>query len=173
MSTTPITIRKEEPADSAALRRVNEEAFGRAAEADLVDRLRAHGKAVLSLVAIAEAEIVGHILFSEVTIEAGERRIAAVGLAPMAVLPQFQNGGIGSRLVRAGLEACRQAGHTRVVVLGHPAYYPRFGFVPASRYGVKSEYEVPDEVFMALELHAAAFRDCAGIARYQPEFNAV
>ena len=173
MTRTLITVRKEEPADTAAIRRINEQAFGRKAEADLVDLLREHDKVILSLVAIAEDEVVGHILFREVSIEAGERLITAIGLAPMAVLPKFQNCGIGSLLVEAGLDGCREAGHERVVVLGHPAYYPRFGFVPASRYGIKSEYDVPDEVFMALELHDAAFQGCAGVAKYQPEFSAV
>ena len=89
----------------------------------------------------------------------------------MAVLPELQRQGIGSVLVKAGLEACRKANHKGVVVLGHPDYYPRFGFVPASKYGITSEYDAPDEAFMAIELCQGALQGQAGIARYQPEFN--
>jgi putative acetyltransferase len=168
-----IQIRPEQLEDIAAIRRVNERAFNRAAETDLVDRLREHGKVTLSLVAAREAQIVGHILFSPVVIESTQQSIAAVGLAPMAVLPELQNQGIGSQLVKAGLDDCRRLGHQIVVVLGHPDYYPRFGFVPASRHGIRSEYDVPDEVFMAMELQQGALTDCAGTVKYQPEFNDV
>ena len=128
---------------------------------------------MLSLVAVEDGRVVGHILFSPVTIESGERTFSAVGLAPMAVLPELQHRGVGSQLVKAGLDECRKAGCERVVVLGHPEYYPRFGFVPASRYGIGCEYDVPDEVFMALELREGVLLDCHGIAKYQPEFNEV
>jgi putative acetyltransferase len=145
-----------------------------------VDALRARGQAMLSLVAVEAPEVVGHILFSPVTIEpvgepAGESsagRVTALGLGPMAVLPTRQRQGIGSLLVRTGLEACRAAGHGCVVVLGHPEYYPRFGFAPASRYGVRWEHPAPDEAFMLLELRAGALGGRGGIVRYQPEFGA-
>lgn len=166
-------VRPEKPEDIPAIRIVNEQAFGRAAEADLVDALRQNGKAPISLVAEDNGRIVGHILFSPVTVETGERELAGVGLAPMAVLPEFQNRGVGSLLVKDGLERCREAGHTFAVVLGHSHYYPRFGFTPASRFGIKCEYEVPDENFMAIELREGALRNQAGMARYQPEFNEV
>jgi putative acetyltransferase len=166
-----IVIRPEKTEDIAAIRNVNEQAFGRPAEADLVDALRRNGKATLSLVAEDDGQVVGHILFSPVTIESGDARLVGVGLAPMAVLPESQNRGIGSLLVRHGLEACRQSGHQFAIVLGHPEYYPRFGFVPASRFGVKCEYDVRDEAFMALELTEGALRGSAGVAKYQPEFN--
>jgi putative acetyltransferase len=165
-------IREERPEDIAAIYRINEQAFNRPDEAELVNLLREHGKVLLSLVAVEDDRIVGHILFSPVTIEKGEKTVAAIGLAPMAVLPEFQNQGIGSLLVRTGLEQSRKAGHRRVVVLGHPEYYPRFGFVPASRYGIKSEFDVRDEVFMALELYEGALSGCEGIVKYQPEFDA-
>jgi putative acetyltransferase len=168
-----IQIRPERPDDIAAIRRVNERAFHRPAEADLVDLLRERGKVTLSLVAIHEGRVVGHILFSPVVIEATGQSVAAVGLAPMAVLPDWQNQGVGSLLVKAGLDECRGLGHQAVVVLGHADYYPRFGFVPASRYHVGSEYDVPDELFMAVELQPGALAACAGTARYQPEFNEV
>jgi putative acetyltransferase len=163
----------ERPGDRAAIRRVHELAFGRPTEADLVDTLCACGMATLSLVAVEDDRIVGHILFSPVTIESGDRTFRAVGLAPMAVLPKRQRQGIGSQLVKAGLVECRNAGYDGVVVLGHPTYYPRFGFVPASQYGIKSEYEVPDEAFMILPWHEGMLEDRGGVARYQPEFRGV
>ena len=116
-----MTVRPERPGDAAAIRRVNEAAFGRAAEADLVDALRAHGRVSRSLVAERAGMIVGHILFSPVRIDSGRTSTAAIGLAPMAVLPAHQRAGIGSLLVRTGLAECRRAGHGCVVVLGHPS----------------------------------------------------
>lgn len=169
-----VLIRAEEPADAAAVRAVNELAFEQPIEADLVDALRAAGKAVVALVAVAGGRVVGHILFSEVRIEpdAGGAAAVAAGLAPMAVLPELQRRGIGSRLVEAGLARCREAGYGASIVLGHPDYYPRFGYVPASRFGVRSTYDVPDEVFMAQELRPGALAAAAGLARYAPEFDA-
>jgi putative acetyltransferase len=168
-----IVIRRERPDDVTAIRIVNERAFGRPAEANLVDALRAHGKATLSLVAEQDAQVVGHILFSPVTIEADHTVVAGAGLAPMAVLPEQQGRGIGSRLVVAGLAQCRAAGYERAVVLGHPEFYPRFGFIPASRYGLRSEYDVRDEVFMAMELRDGALQGCDGLVKYAPEFSDV
>jgi putative acetyltransferase len=167
-----LLIRPEQP-EAAAIRQVNEQAFGRPDEANLVDTLRRHGKAVLSLVGVERDRIVGHIFFSPVTIESDHHRISAVGLAPMAVVPKRQRRGIGSRLVRAGLDGCRNAGYTYVVVLGQPTYYPRFGFVPARQYGITSEYKVPDEAFMVLAWHGGMLRHRGGLARYEPEFREV
>jgi putative acetyltransferase len=168
-----LRIRPEQPTDLAAIRRVHEQAFGRAAEADLVDIIRRGGKTVLSLVGVEGDRIVGHILFSPVTIESADRIIPAVGLAPMAVIPERQRRGIGSRLIKAALNECRRAGHDYVVVLGHPTYYPRFGFVPASRYGIASEYAVPDEAFMVLAWRGEVWGERGGLARYEPEFRKV
>jgi putative acetyltransferase len=168
-----LIVRNEKPEDIAAIHEVNEKAFGQPAEANLVDALRANGKVTLSLVAVQDDRVVGHILFSPVTIESEKESLAAVGLAPMSVLPEFQNQGIGSRLVRAGLDECRKALHDSVVVLGHPEFYPRFGFTPASRHGIKSEYDVRDEVFMIMELREGALAGRSGIVKYQPEFNDV
>src|SRR5437868_14440298 len=137
-----IHIRPEQPDDLAAIRQVNERAFDGPTEADLVDLLRRRGKVTLSLVADHQGQVVGHILFSPVVIEATGQSVAAVGLAPMAVLPEWQNQGVGSLLVKAGLDECRRLGHQAVVVLGHADYYPRFGFVPASRFHIRSEYDV-------------------------------
>ena len=168
-----VRIRHEQRGEVAAIRRVNELAFGQATEADLVDRLRENGDLTLSLVAVDGDQIVGHILFSPVVIESAGQSIMAVGLAPMAVLPERQRQGVGSSLVEAGLDECRRLGHQAVVVLGHPDYYPRFGFVPASRFRLRSEYDVADEVFMAIELRPGALAGCAGTVKYGPEFSDV
>lgn len=162
-------IRRERPEDIPEVRRVNQSAFDTALEADLVDALRQHARPIVSLVAVESDVVVGHILFSPVTLSS-EPEVAIMGLAPMAVVPTRQRHGIGSALVRAGLEACRRLGGTAVIVLGHPGYYPRFGFVPASAFGLVSEYDVPDDVFMALELRAGALRGKAGMVRYHPAF---
>ena len=168
-----MTVRPERPGDVAAIRRVNEAAFGRAAEADLVDALRAHGRVSRSLVAERAGMIVGHILFSPVRIDSGRTSTAAIGLAPMAVLPAHQRAGIGSLLVRTGLAECGRAGHGCVVVLGHPEYYPRFGFVPASRHGLAWEHSAPDEAFMVLPFREDAIAAGGGVVRYAPEFGQV
>ncbi len=168
-----IVIRHEQPEDIAVIHQIVAQAFGRAAEANLVDALRRNGKGILSLVADDNGRVIGHILFSPVVIEDGERLVSGIGLAPLAVSPERQNEGIGSLLVEQGLREGREAGHPFVVVLGHPNYYPRFGFVPASRYNVKSEYDVRDEVFMIQELQQGSLLGIAGTAKYQNEFNEV
>lgn len=167
-----MTIRKELPADIDAIHRLNQAAFGQNSEADLVDRLRARGKVTLSLVAEKDGRVVGHILFSPVTIERKGGIITIQGLAPMAVLPQCQKCGIGSRLVEQGLALLKETGQRAVVVLGHLGYYPRFGFIPASRFGITNEYDAPDNAFLALELSPGGLRDCPGLAKFQPEFAA-
>lgn len=167
-------IRSEERQDFAAIWRVNRAAFGRADEANMVEALRKNQKAVISLVACLGSEVAGHILFSPVEISRASESLNALGLAPVAVLPENQRSGIGSALINAGLDRCRrELGIDAVVVLGHHNYYPRFGFVPASRFGLKSEYNVPDEVFMALELRDGALDGASGIVRYAREFSQV
>jgi putative acetyltransferase len=168
-----IIVRPEKPEDIPAIRVVIEQAFGRAAEADLVDALRRNGKGILSLVAEEDGHITGHILFSLVTLQSDGTELTGVGLAPLAVIPDRQNQRIGSMLVEEGLKRLREDGYRFAIVLGHPHYYPRFGFIPASRFNIKSEYDVADEVFMAMELQPGALRDRSGIARYQPEFSQV
>ena len=96
-----------------------------------------------------------------------------LGLAPMAVAPEYQQQGIGSALVRSGLEHCRAAGYKAVIVLGHPRYYPRFGFVPASHFNIRSQYDAPDEAFMALELEPGALGEIGGVVKYHPLFDQV
>jgi putative acetyltransferase len=171
LSAQPL-IRRERPSDAAAIRAVNLAAFEGTEEADIVDRLRAAGGRQLSLVAEIGDAPVAHILFSEVTVGEAEEATTGMGLAPMAVLPTHQSRGIGSALVRRGLEILRGQGCPFVIVLGHPAYYPRFGFTPAARHGITTEYDgVPDEAFMVLELTAGGLESVAGVARYRPELG--
>ena len=166
-----LTIRRETPKDIDSIRYVNEQAFGQKEEAEIIDKLRKRDVVTLSLVAVQADQIVGHILFSPVSVESEYSSFEAITLAPMAVLPEYQRKGIGSQLVRVGLEECLRLGHEIMVVLGHPDYYPRFGFVPASTYSIKCKYDVPDEVFMALELRQGALSGRSGVVKYQPEFN--
>jgi putative acetyltransferase len=173
-------IRPEQTEEQAGIYIVNSQAFyrperpGSVPEAELVDRLRSAQAVILSLVAVEDQQIIGHILFSKGNIHAEKGLIPTVGLAPMAVLPEFQNKGVGSQLIAEGIEQLRKAGHERICVLGHPGYYPRFGFLPAhSTYNVTCEYDVPDEVFMALELQPGAFDKVAGVFHYHLEFRGV
>jgi putative acetyltransferase len=164
-------IRVELEGDRQGVRQVNEAGFGQPAEADLVDALRSAGAAEVSLVAEADGQIVGHILFSPISVaEAGEsQRIA--GLAPMAVLPSYQRRGIGPLLVKQSREDCRRAGVQAVVVLGHPDYYLRLGFRRASTFGLRCEFDAPDEAFMALELTPNVLSGNGGEIRYHPAFK--
>jgi len=168
-----IVIREEKPEDIADIQTINESAFGQPNEAKLVDMLRSRKKIRFSLVALLKDRIVGHILFSPAVIESEEDTVSLVGLAPMAVYPDYQRKGVGSRLVEAGIMRCRDAGFPGIIVLGHPDYYPRFGFVPAGRYGITCEFDVPDDVFLILALKEEALKGRSGIAKYQPEFNEV
>jgi putative acetyltransferase len=120
-----------------------------------------------------EGQVVGHIFFSPVLIETENSSFTAMGLAPMAVLPEFQKQAIGSQLVRRGLDECCRLGHDIVVVVGHPEYYPRFGFVPGKAKGLSCEYPVPDEVFMVVELNEGALAGRGGLVKYRPEFGSV
>jgi len=167
------TIRDEEPVDLAAIRALNEEAFRQDAEANIVDELRRTCPDILSLVAERGGRVVGHILFSPVTTELPGGLLRGMGLAPMAVLPSFQRQGIGSRLVAAGLERLRQTDCPFVVVIGHPEYYPRFGFRRASEYGLVCQWdEVPDEAVMVTVFDERRMRGIAGMVRYREEFDA-
>jgi putative acetyltransferase len=169
---TDLTIRSEQAHDRDAVRLVNERAFGGCEEADIVEGLHRAQAALVSLVAEMGPDIVGHILFSPVVVEQSNGK-RLIGLAPMAVAPDHQRKGIGSRLVREGLARCRTAGVDGVVVLGHAAYYPRFGFVPAVQFGLRCEYDVPAEVFMATELRPNGLGGVSGLVRYHEAFGAV
>jgi putative acetyltransferase len=166
-----ITIREEESGESQEIRILIQKAFRQTEEVDIVDKLRQNCCNRISLVAVPEGRMVGQILFTPATIQAKEGIVVGMGLGPMAVLPEFQRQGIGSRLVKAGSRLVKKRKYPFVIVLGHPAYYPRFGFVPASRHGIKSEYKnAPDEAFMILVLNPAAVEGVSGVAKYRPEF---
>jgi len=168
---TPIAIRGEEVRDHGDVFTVHARAFPTPAEAKLVGALRAAGSATVSLVAERDGRVVGHILFSPVRVEAGGAGFDAIGLAPLAVLPEEQRSGIGQALTRAGLDACRRAGHDVVVVLGHPSYYPRFGFEPAAPRGlVYSGGRAFDGAFFVAELAPGALAGRTGVVHYRPEF---
>jgi len=166
-------IRQETTADIPAVRRLNEQAFARAEEADLVDRLRRTCPEAYALVAEDDGEIVGHILFTPAKIESDERSVVGMGLAPMAVAPARQRQGIGSRLVERGLSDLKSRGCPFVIVLGHPDFYPRFGFEIAGRLGLTCQWEdVPGEAFMAIVYDQEAMSGVEGTVKYRAEFDA-
>ena len=160
-------IRAERPSDRDAVFHVNARAFETDAEARLVDMLRERDAAAVSLVAEVDGAIVGHILFSPVTV--GDREFVA--LAPMAVLPEHQRSGVGSALVRAGIDACRARGDAAIFVLGHAEYYPRFGFVPAGPKGLHYLSEEFDRHFFVLELREGALDGVYGLVKFHPAFD--
>lgn len=166
-----IALRPETPRDHDAIRQVHRLAFGQDAEARLVDALRDGGFARLSLVGELAGRVVGHILFSQIGIDCADRRVEALALAPMAVVREHRRKGIGSDLIREGLKRCREGGHAIVIVVGHPGYYPRFGFSPRLASALQSEYA--GEAFMALELVPGALEGVRGQVRYAPPFEAL
>ena len=165
-------IRAEEQRDWAAVHAVNVSAFETPSEANLVDALREQAQPLVSLIAEDNGAVVGHIMFSPVSLS-GNTVLKIMALAPMAVAPEHQRKGIGSALVRAGLEQCQRLGFGAVVVLGHPDYYPRFGFSSSARFGISCEYEVREEVFMVVELQAGFLRGAAGKIQYHAAFRNV
>jgi putative acetyltransferase len=162
-------IRIEQEEDWPAVRAVNESAFETSAEANLVEALRRQATQIVSLVAADEGSVAGHILFSPVTLT-GHPDLKIAGLAPMAVSKEYQSRGVGSLLVRAGLDECRSAGYGAAVVVGHPRYYPRFGFTPAAASGIACEFDVPEDAFMVVELKAGYLRGASGTIRYHTAF---
>ena len=161
-------IRHETASDREAVFRVEHEAFGRAEEARLVDLLRANGKSLLSLVAEQDGEVIGHVMFSPMTIE-GKESYPAVCLGPIAVLPARQRQGIGDSLIEAGLASLRAGGHRAVFLQGHPAYYPRFGFRPAREFDVHLGED--RDAFMIIELYPGALDGVSGWVKYAEEFD--
>jgi len=168
-----LQIRPETPADHDAIRQVNEEAFGKPNEARIVDRVRASACFIpeLSLVAETGGEIVGHVLFSRGTVEGATEAWELLALGPVAVRPSCQRQGIGSRLIRAGLERARGVGYRAVFLIGHPTYYPRFGFTPARDLGLETRFPVSDEAFMALPLRPGALDGVRGTVIYPRAFD--
>ena len=164
-----IEIRDERPGDVEAIRDVNKRAFGQDQEGNIVDALRFNGAALLSLVATLNSRVVGHILYSPLSV--GDVTGAALG--PMAVLPKHQRQGIGSKLVETGNRKLEDAACPFIIVVGHPDFYPRFGFRRASTHGITCEWEVPDDVFMLLVLDQPKMQGVSGLAKYRQEFSTV
>lgn len=174
-----ISIRPEKPENIAEIRKVVIAAFGGTAEAQLIENIRASSNFIpkLSLVAVENREILGHILFSPIVIvtetKPTNQEISALALAPLAVIPARQKQGIGSELVKLGLTKCRDLNHNIIVVLGHPEYYPRFGFEIAKKFGIVAPFPVPDEAFMLLELKPSVLMGISGRVRYPKYFDDV
>ncbi len=162
-------LREELPGDFDGIRELNRLAFDGDDEGRLVDALRADGLTIASLVAIIDGKLAGHVLFSRLWIETGEGNCLAASLAPMAVQPGMQRSGIGSALARRGIEICRDRGYTIALVVGHPGYYPRFGFSAEKARTLSSPYEGP--AFMALELTPGALEGVAGTVKYPAAFS--
>lgn len=163
-------VRSEKETDWEAVFALHASAFETSVEARLVDALREQAQPIVSLVAEDKGIVLGHIMFSPVSLS-GNTDLKIMGLAPMAVAPEFQRKGIGSALVRAGLDECRELDIAAVVVLGYPDYYVRFDFVPSRRLGIESEYDVPEDVFMALELQPGSLTGKAGTIAYHGAFS--
>jgi predicted N-acetyltransferase YhbS len=168
-----LIIRPETPEDYNAITRTNEQAFGRVEEGKLVEALRQlEGfDPRLSLVAEQDGEIIGHILLNPVTIQADGVQYPSLSLGPIAVLPEYQHQGIGGRLVAAGHRAALELGYDSVILLGHPSYYPRFGYRMAKTWGLTNSWGINDEPFMAIELVEGSLEGKAGIVIYPDAFN--
>lgn len=167
-----LLVRPEKPEDFDTIAKINQAAFGQNEEAELVALLRGTESFIpeLSLVADLDGLLVGHILFSKARI-VGETTTPCLALAPMAVSPSQQGSGIGTALMNKGLAISRALGHQAIVVLGHPHFYPKFGFTPASGFGIKFPQDVPDDVFLAQELTPGALKNATGTIRYDPAFG--
>lgn len=171
-----ISVRPETPEDIPDIERVCHEAFGSRNEAYLVELLRFNEAFIpeLSLVATADGEVVAHVLFSRISIVGENGKFYdSLALAPMSVLPSWQRKGIGSSLIKKGLFIAKELHFKSVIVLGHETYYPKFGFVPASKWNIKAPFEVPDAAYMALELLPGGLKEVSGTVVYPEEFGKV
>ncbi|MEA3326275.1 MAG: N-acetyltransferase [Chloroflexota bacterium] len=168
-------IEEEQTVDIPGIRKVNLAAFKGQGEANVVDKLRYSCQIFISLVAKREDKVIGHILFTPVLIITPDQRtINGMGLAPLAILPEFHGCGIGSELCRVGIEKISMLGYPFVVVLGHSGYYSRFGFVPAKKYSITCSFqEIPDDAFMIHVFDAETMKNVTGTANYRHEFNEV
>ena len=167
-----IEIRSETQSDYEAVRELNKLAFGQNIEGEIVDKIRSACGEILSLVAVRKGAVVGHIMFSPLTVSCNDKEIRGMGLGPMAVLPQYQNQGIGTLLVNEGIRILNEKKTPFIVVLGHAEYYPRFGFKTASNYGLVPQWEgVPDDVFMVLFLDKSFENHVRGVVNYRHEFS--
>jgi len=167
-----LTVRPERLEDVPLVRILNEHAFEQPAEAEIVDKLRHACPEMLSFVAEDEGRVVGHILFTPAVIKSSKKLVQGMALAPMAVLPERQREGIGTKLVEHGLKVLQERSCPFVIVLGHPDYYPRFGFDLASRYSITCQWEgVPDEAFMIIIFDEIVMEGVTGVARYRDEFD--
>ena len=167
-----ISVRHEQRGDEDAIHAVNEKAFGQPTGANIVGSLRRQCSDRLSLLVVSGRQIVGHILFAPVVVQTAHETHRGMGLAPMAAVPEHQRQGIGTKLVQVGLEILRIEGCPFVILVGHPEYYPRFGFVPASKHGIVCQWEgIPDEAFMVMILDEKTMAAVSGTARYRPEFD--
>jgi len=168
-----VVVRAETPEDAPAVRSLLLEAFPSSVEADLVDALRSSARPYIALVAASGDRLVGHVAFTAVAFDPMRDVVGlALALAPLAVAPGQQSRGIGATLVQAGLEACREARAGLVVVLGDPSYYARFGFAPASRYGLRCAFDAPEGAFQALELRPFVRAAGTTTVLFRPEFDA-
>ena len=164
-----IVIRSETAADEGAIRAVNMAAFGTTEEADIVEALRTEGAVLGSLVAVLDDRVVGHVMFSRMWIDTVNGSVAAVALAPMSVLPEYQRRGFGAELIRRGITHMRASGERIMLVVGHPSYYPRFGFSSDAARDLDSPF--PRDAFMALELTPGGLNGVAGRVRYPQAFG--
>jgi putative acetyltransferase len=171
MNESLVKVREENPTQSeiAAIREVNQRAFGQDQEANIVDALRSHGALLHSFVATLNADVVGHVSYSPASINS----LVGAALGPMAVLPQYQRKGIGSQLIEAGNARLRGEQCPFIIVVGHPDFYPRFGFVRASLSGMRPEWDLPDDVFMVRILDEERMRGVSGLVKYRQEFSTV
>jgi len=163
-------IRNEKIEDHEAVRDVNLKSFPTDVEATLVEKLRS-SMDTISLVAVHEDKVVGHILFSPLTIENDKESFPALILAPIAVIPEYQKQGIGTKLVESGTTECKNQGHSIITLVGHPEYYPRFGFKSAEQNGIEHPFEVPEDVFMVYELVPDALSSVNGVLKYSTPFE--
>lgn len=173
-----ITIRKETKGDIKEIFEVNHIAFGQDNEAKLVDALRNNPTVFipeLSLVAIKNNSIVGHILFTKIKlINDNKKESESLALAPMAVKPEFQHKGIGGVLIKYGFDVAKKLGYSSVIVLGHKVFYKKFGFDTATKWNIKAPFELKDEEnYMAIELVEGGLKDTSGTVLYPKEFEMV